>query len=690
MWIHSQNRAQIAIWKCGVNSIAAATWIWTAVWVIIPCSGAEGGLAEPTVSISDLVEFSLEDLGTIKVTSVSRKSESLSSAPAAIYVITQDEIRRSGATSIAEALRMAPGLEVSQSSMVQWGISARGFNDTFANKLLVLMDGRSVYTPLFSGVFWEETDTMLEDVDRIEVIRGPGATLWGANAVNGVINIITKSARDTQGGLVTGGGGIETRGIGSVRYGGRISEDAYFRVYGKYRNNEESTLSGGGGANDSLWMGQGGFRLDWEPLGPNTITLQGDYYYGEWGGSVFKHSVDPIGVFPASFRSFRNGGNILTRWTHQFSNDSEMSWQASYDRVDHAFGIGAERRDTIDVNGQHRFKIGERQEIVWGGGYRFSTDHIAPSADFALNDPSVGLHLFNTFVQDEISLYPDRFQVTVGTKLEHNDFTGFEVQPSARFSWQPGGSHTLWAAVSRAVRTPSRVDRGVTAFVDPFFPIPPVVLARGVGNPEFGSEEVVSYETGYRVTPHSRVTIDLATFYNQYDDLRAAMHLPLKLEQNPIPHLELPFSVSNDLYGETYGVELFARWQPTDSWRLRSSYTLLEMQMHTRGPVRSFSEDVEEMTNPHHQVSLWSDIDLGDFVELGVGLRYVDRLPQWGIDSYTELESRLAWTPNPDCEVAIVGRNLLHSHHQEFAPVAISIRNVEVDRAVFGKITLRF
>ena len=690
MWVDSRNQAQIGFWDYCVNLTAVVSWIWAALLVILPCFGADGVGATSTVSASDLVELSLKDLGMIKVTSVSRKSESLSSAPAAIHVITQDELRRSGASSIAEALRMAPGLQVSQSSMAQWGISARGFNDTFANKLLVLMDGRTIYTPLFSGVFWEETDTMLEDVDRIEVIRGPGATLWGANAVNGVINIITKSARETQGALVTGSGGIETRGIGSVRYGGRISEDAYFRVYGKYRNNDESTLSEGGGAEDSLWMAQGGFRLDWEPVGPNTVTLQGDYYLGEWGGPVLRHSLDPIGMFPSFFRSGRDGGNILARWAHQFSNDSEMSWQASYDRVDHEFGIGGERRDTIDANGQHRFTIGDRQEIVWGGGYRFSGDNITTSEDFSMNDPSVGLQLVNAFVQDEISLSPDRFHVIFGTKLEHNDFTGFEVQPSARFSWRPGGSHTLWTAVSRAVRTPSRVERDVSVFVEPFFPIPPVVLSRAVGNPEFGSEEVISYEIGYRVSPHPRVTIDLATFYNQYDNLRGATRSPLTLELNPIPHLEFPFNPSNDLYGETYGVELFARWQPMDLWRLRFSYTLLEMQLHTRDPVRFLSEDLEEKANPHHQISLWSDMDLGDSVEWGAGLRYVDRLPLLGIDAYTELESRLAWKPNRNCEIAIIGRNLLHAHHREFAPRAISGRNVEVDRAVFGKITVRF
>ena len=675
-----------------------AGWLLAVMLALFPVRADEPASRTRTPTALDLIQFSLEELGNIKVTTVSRKNENLSGAAAAIYVITQEEIRRSGVTLLPEALRMVPGLEVARANSRQWAISSRGFNNTFANKLLVLMDGRTIYTPLFSGVYWEETDTVIEDIDRIEVIRGPGATLWGANAVNGVINIITKSTRETQGTLISGGGGTEERGFGTVRYGGQLATNVYYRIYGKYSDHDESTRTDGSGALDGWSLAQGGFRMDWEASEINRLTLQGDYYEGWMGANLNVHSLDPPGLSGKTFRSPTEGGNVLGRWTHEFSADSELRVQASYDWTDRAFGIARELRDTVDIDAQHRFHLGERQEIVWGAGYRYSLDDIRETADFRMSDPSVGLQLASAFVQDAVTLVPDRLHLTLGTKVEHNDFTGFEVQPSVRIAWTPQERHTLWGAVSRAVRTPARVERSVAGYADlgPLLPpLPLPLLARGSGNPNFGSEELLSYEAGYRVKVRPRLTLDLAAFFNEYDHLQSITTLSPSVALSPgaapVPYLLLPLTYQNNVIGETLGVELSATWQPLDAWRLRAAYTFLRMRLRTQSELQSFTEDSEGI-NPNQQVLFWSDVDLGDRAEWGLGIRHIDGLPSLlqQIPGYTELETRLAWRPTRNCELAIIGRNLLHAHHPEFSPTVITTRNDQVDRAVYGKITLRF
>ena len=658
------------------------------------CGAAESPESARPPSSVDLAQLSLEELGQIKVTSVSKKSESLSGAAAAIHVITQEDIRRSGVTSLAGALRMAPGLDVAQMNARQWAISARGFNDIFANRLLVLMDGRTLYTPLFSGVFWDEADAVLEDVDRIEVIRGPGGALWGANAVNGVINIITKSAKETPGTLMSAGGGSEERGFGAARYGGRLGTNTFFRVYGKYSDRDEATLTNGAGAGDNWTMSQWGFRVDSEPSPRTRLTLQGDYYLENWGGLIRRHSLSPPGMNADLVRATSEGVNLLGRWTQDFSAASELSIQAYFDRTDREFGLGGEIRNTFDLDAQFRFRLGERHEIIWGAGYRYSLDDVAGSADFSMDDPSVGLQLGSTFVQDEVALIPDRLSLTAGTKLEHNDFTGFEVQPSVRLAWTPDEHHTIWASVSRAVRTPSRAERGVHLFTDPPFFAPPSplpLLVPGVGNPDFESEELVASEIGLRVSVHPKLSVDLAVFYNIYDRLYSVALLPIELRISPSaqPYLVFPITDGNALYGETYGAEVSALWQPLDHWRLRAQYSFLQMNLHTRGLFPASSED-SERESPRHQASIGSDVDLGRHVEWGVGLRFVDALSAQRISAYTELETRLAWKPTPHCEFSIVGRNLLDAHHQEFLPFLFFSRDVEVGRSVFGKVSFRF
>jgi iron complex outermembrane receptor protein len=625
----------------------------------------------------------------IPVTTVSRTPQPFSQSAAAISVITHDDIRRSGATSIPEALRLVPGLEVARVDSHQWAISSRGFNDVFANKLLVMIDGRSVYTPLFSGVFWDAQDTLMEDIDRIEVIRGPGASLWGANAVNGVINIITKSAKDTQGFLVSAGGGTEERGFGSFRYGGKINDETFFRIYGKYFDRDSSAMLGGDDAHDAWQMGRGGFRLDWQPGDPNLVTLQGEVYGGELDQLLRRvEPVAPYNFFLDEDTFAISGGNVLGRWTHTISENSNFSLQSYYDRTYRDTAIFREDRDTYDIDFQHRFPIGERQNIIWGAGYRNTGDDVRNSFDISLDPESRRLQLFSAFVQDEIPLVESNLVFTIGSKFEHNDFTGFEVQPSARLLWTPHEKHTLWASVSRAVRTPSRAEADVRLNVQPG-PAPGSLVSL-IGDDSFDSEELIAYELGYRVQPTKRLSFDLALFYNDYQNIRGLHTGSPFMENSPTPHVVIPMFAANNLKGETYGSELSANWQMLDNWRWTANYTFLQQAIHTKGAPDHTTEREIEGSSPHHQFSLLSRIDLPFHLQFDADVRYVDALPAQGVDSYVTMDARIGWQATTNLEFSIVGQNLLDNRHLEFKPTLIATETTEVERGVYGKVTWRF
>jgi iron complex outermembrane recepter protein len=633
-------------------------------------------------SPSELKKLSVEELLDIDVTSVSKYPEKLSAAAAAVAVLTQDDIHSSGFTSIPEALRLVPGLDVARVDSHTWAISSRGFNDIFANKLLVMIDGRTVYTPLFSGVFWEVQDTLLEDIDRIEVVRGPGATLWGANAVNGVINIITKSARDTQGLLVSGGGGGEDRGFADIRYGLKLDDNVFLRVYGKYFNRDSSVLPNDTEAHDAWDMYRGGFRLDWEPTTQNSFTFQGDIYAGDQDEN---YSV-PTTKFPFSTTipttDNVSGGNLLGRWSHSFSADSQLTVQAYYDRTVRNSPIFSENRDTGDIDLQHRFALGERQEFIWGLGFRTTHDDVRNSLNVSLLPDSRTLNLYSAFLQDEISIVPERLRLTVGSKFEDNDFTGFEIQPSARALWTPGYSQTIWASVSRAVRTPSRAESDIRLNPAPPVPLPPGSITI-LGNPDMESEELLAYELGYRIQPIDQLKVDLTAFYNDYDDLRT-------LEPTR-PGPVSPSKVANNLFGESYGTEISATAQVTNRWRLQGSYSYLEAQLHRKaGSHDNSTETATEGSSPRNQFFLRSLFDLGWNIQFDATLRYVDTLPAPKIPSYLALDLRLAWSPRKDLEFAIVGQNLLDDRHPEFAPTFVGTQQTEVERSVYGTVVWRF
>ncbi|ETX02798.1 MAG: TonB-denpendent receptor [Candidatus Entotheonella factor] len=645
----------------------------------------------------DLTEMSIEEVLQLEVTSAAKKPQKLGNAAAAIFALTADDIRRSGATSIPEALRMVPGLQVARIDSNKWAITSRGFNGRFANKLLVLIDGRSVYTPSFSGVYWEVQDTLLADLDRIEVIRGPGAALWGANAVNGIINIITKHARDTQGGLLTAGAGTEERGTGSLRYGTALSDTAFLRIYAKYFNRDGSVDTEGRSTPDAWETIRSGVRLDWQATNDDDLTIQGDVYYGEAKQTLSLPSFTP------PYRERRTtgidwvGGNLLGRWQHRFTDLGNLTLQAYYDRTSRdESGVMQETRDTFDLDMQHQFLWGNRQDIIWGLGYRFTDDTFNRSNLIRVQPRSRSLHLFSAFVQDDITLIEDRLKLIVGSKFEHNDHTGFEVQPTVRLLWTPHKRHTVWAALSRAVRTPSRGDDD--ALTDQLIlppktlqnPGPLPVLVRFLGNRDFVSEKLLAYELGYRMRPIDRLSLDIAAFYNTYDDLRTVEPgLPFTDLTSTPPVIISPLTLDNKLQGETYGVELALEWQLLDRWRINLAYTFLQLDFDLDGDSQSTTSGNDAGFSPNHQVSLRSSIELPGKLTLDTWLRYVDTLSALDIDRYVTLDIRLAWQPLESIELALVGQNLVESHHSEFRQEIFPFQT-EIERGVYGAISWRF
>jgi iron complex outermembrane recepter protein len=658
----------------GATLVLLATAAWAAP-AISETAAAEGG--SPTIGA--LKQLNVEDLMNIEVTSVARHAEKLLGAASAIQVITQDDIRRSGATSIPEVLRLADNLQVAQKNSHDWGISARGFNTDLANKLLVMIDGRTVYTPLYSGVFWDVQDYLLEDIDRIEVISGPGGALWGANAVNGVINIITKSAKDTQGIYAEAGGGSQLQDFTALRYGGSLGENSAYRVYGKYFDRDAEVLANGDSSSDSWRQGRTGFRVDSEASAHDRLTLQGDYYDG-------RENEQTGGVADTS------GANLLGRWTRTVSEESDFSLQSYIDQTHltdptpplvisgtqfSPAGTLYDDLTTYDVDFQHRFPLGARNRVVWGLGYRHTNDAV-------INAPSVGFvpavlvqNLYSGFVQDELALAKN-LSFTLGTKLEHNDYTGFEFEPDARLSWVLNSSQALWAAVSRAVRTPSRIDTDLTEGTPPY-------LALLKGSADFTSEALVAYELGYRAQFNSAFTGSVSSFYNQYNDLRSTSYTPGTI---------LPLYFANNLEGDTYGLEFSGNYQVTEDWSLHAGYTLLRENVRVKPGGYDLDDALNETADPKGQFSLRSAVNLPRRTELTAALRWVDTLhtnngPTPGtVPSYFELDTRLAWHVSQRLELSLTGQNLLHNHHPEYG--FPDPARAEIERSVYGKLAWRY
>ncbi|HEY0524491.1 MAG TPA: TonB-dependent receptor [Stellaceae bacterium] len=591
-----------------------------------------------TPSVEELRSLSIEDLANVEITSVSRRPEPLSQAPAAVYVITAEDIRRSGATSLPEALRLAPNLEVARRNPQTYAISARGFNSVeAANKLLVLIDGRSIYSPLFGGVEWDQQQVMLADVERIEVISGPGGTLYGANAVNGVINVITKSARDTQGGLVDLKAGTVDQS-GAARFGGKFGENGAYRAYAMAFGRGHSDLPDGTNARDGFQGKQTGFRTDWS-TGKAGFTVQGDLYDNETDGGGELFNGTPVGgqIF---------GGNLLGRWTQQLTGGSRLELQ-SYVSRDHRFAPSVtEVEDTFDIQLQHVFALGDRNEVVWGLGNRVNRDKFINNANFFVFDPPVETYdLGNVFLQDTYALRDD-LKLTLGTKFEYNTFSGFEYLPSARLAWQISDAHLLWSAVSRAVRTPTPIDRNLVA---------PGLF---IGGPDFQSEKVIAYEVGYRGRPATDLTFSLSLYYNRYEDIRTTEFSPSG---------GLPLRFGNALKGDGYGVEAWGEYRPLSWWRLSPGVNFLHKNLSLKQGVVDLSNGQSTGSDPAYQLSLHSYMDLPGGLELDVGVRTVDDLQNPAIPSYTQVDARLGWRVADGIELSLSAFDLFDSRHAETA-----------------------
>jgi len=637
----------------------------------------------------DLTRVSIESLMDVEVTSVSKKEQKLSQVAAAIFVITQEEIHRSGATNIPDLLRMVPGLDVAQINANTWAISARGFNLQFANKLLVVIDGRAVYTPLFGGVYWDTQDVPLEDIERIEVIRGPGGTVWGANAVNGVINVITKKAAETQGVLATAIGGTQVQGAGTIQYGGKITGSTGYRVFTKYVNNDHFPDLNGESAEDGWRLLHSGFRVDTELSKKDSLTTQGDIYTGEEGATIVHSILSPPGNVNVEELAALSGGNVLSRWNHVFSDRSDTTLQFYFDRYERDGPESDEDRDTFDFDFQNHIVLGRRQDLIWGAGYRHSADQTVGTIDQSFVPANYAGDLFNVFVQDQITLKPNRVSLYVGSKLQNNYFSGFDLEPSARLAWTPSNRRTFWAAISRASRTPSRRDTGLNAVLAALPGPAEVVL---VGNPNRKAEHVIAYETGYRAQPTDRLSVDMTIFLNDYHGLETLESLPPFFNPNSAPPLLVhPVSLGNKMYGTTEGLEASVKWKATNRWTLSPGYSFLQMHLHTESTsVDTASVADAQGSTPRHQAQLRSHFEFSSNFAWDMSAYFVGRLPAQFVASYTRLDTQLTWRLAERMELSLVGQNLLTDHHAEFNDQLQSVNSSQVKRSAFAKITWQF
>lgn len=651
----------------------------------------QSAMAQQDTVGRDFSTMDMEDLARIRITSVSRKPESISQASAAVTVISREDIRRYGASTLPEVLRLVPGLEVARAGTREFAVASRGFNDVTTNKMLVLIDGRAIYSPLFAGVVWASQRVNLRDVDRIEVIRGPGATLWGSNAVNGVINIITRRASETLGGEISVVGGSAERYGGSARYGVRVKPGLAVRFYGTASHESVTETPAGDDIEDGWGIVQGGFRADWSGSGTHGFTLQGDIYTATGRQLGLRPTLNPPFLVPVSGENTGSGYNLLGRYTRALSDRSSFALQAYFDRaVSGKPGLyGEVGVNTADVDMQYRFPLGSRHDILAGLGYRMIHDNIDGAFPIQFTPVSRSIHIVTGFLQDDIVLIPNHLALTLGSKFEHNHYSGFEVQPNVRILWTPSLSQTVWAAVSRAVRSPSRVDEDVTSrFV--FDNQGTTTIIEGRGTHHFISEEMVAYEVGYRVTPHQRVSIDLATFYNDYDRLRS---LRADVPEIQGSNVVIPFLIENQGKGQTWGGEAALTFQFAPWWRLRFGYAYLDMAIQRRkDALAGTNVDAEPGFNPEHQASIWTSFDLPAGAEFDLAVRYVSPLPGGAHDvpNYISGDAKLGFHLGSRLRASLIGRDLFQPRHVEFRFPAYVPEQRAIERRVSAALAWLF
>ena len=634
-------------------------------------------------SQQDPTWLSLEELMTIEVSSAAKRPQRLADASTAIYAIGREEIRRSGATTLPEMLRTVPGVQVSRIDASRYAVSIRGFSSRYSGKLLVLQDGRTLYNPLFSGTYWEAQDVLLEDVERIEVIRGSGGTLWGANAVNGVINIITRRAKDTQGTYAEAKAGNLEKGF-AVRHGGALGDAGQFRAYAKVDRHDPMDDADGSTAHDKWEQKRAGFQAELAINAQDTLTVQGDIYDGKIDQRVLKVSERTLADSMVPDTAKLLGGNLLLRWKHEKGEEENWQLQAYIDNASQDDVVQRQKVNTLDVEWQQRLKLTPSQDLTWGVGVRRIEESLKGGFTIAMNPESSNTMLYSGFVQDEIKLKED-LTLTLGTKLEHNDNTGIETQPSVRLQWRATPTDSVWAAVSRAVQTPSLATTSVNANVG-LQPTPMGPLMLNIrGNPNVKSETMLSREIGYRGQFGPDVNIDVAAFYNTYDNVVSREFGRPEIGR----YATLPSNFANNIYGKTYGIELAGNWQVMRDWRLHGSYSWLQMDLKTRPGGTGIVAFGAAGNSPENMVQLHSLHNLSNNIELDANLYYTDRLnftdkqPAASIDGYTQLDLRLGWRPTPDLEISLIGRNLLKRRHQEY--LADDVMATQVPRSFLAQ-----
>ncbi len=651
--------------------------------------GLLASAAHAQMTSPDTLEWSLEELMGVVVTSVSKKSQTLAETAAAVHVISAEEIRRSGASNIPEALRLAPGVQVAAIGNNKWAVSIRGFADRFSNKLLVLVDGRSVYTPLFSGVLWEALDIPLESIARIEVIRGPGASIWGANAVNGVINILTKSAFDAQGGQVAVAAGSELRGYGYARQGWSPDPDTAVSLYAKARDVEAARQVGAGDGVDGWQSQAAGFNLE-RLLETGFLRVQGGATHTHAGDEVMLTSAPPAAPKVTATERISNA-YLMARWESQASPAREESLQCSLDQSSYQHAILTEHRITADLEYQQSLRLDDRQDLIWGLAYRYSGDRIDNSPMIQVSERERDSSLYSIHAQDDIALVPGRWRLSVGARLEHNDYTGLGFQPNLRLLWTPDARNSAWMSLARANRTPSRIERGGSAFIQadpvgtpPFVPPSVVQLVSGA----LDEEHLTAFDLGWRHQFNATASLDLALFYNRYDNLRGAARMAPQLVL-PAGYLLIQTSENNANSADVHGLEASLDWRPAPAWRLQANYGWLQYRVHSADiPGQTPSDYVD--VSPTQQFSLRSSLDITPSVRWDAWLRHVGKVKSYGIDAYTTLDMRLAWQAGKDLEVALVGQNLLDRAHPEFGSYFILSTPSEIERGYYVKVDWKF
>jgi iron complex outermembrane receptor protein len=647
--------------------------------------------AAQTAPPVDLTGTSLEDLMNIQVTSVSKKEQSYSKAASSIYVITQDDIRHSGATNVPDLLRMVPGVDVARINANTWAISIRGFNSRYSGKVLVLVDGRTVYTPLFSGVYWDQQTMPLENIERIEVIRGPGGTVWGANAMNGVINIISKSAKDTRGGLISAEAGSQDRAQGLAQYGGSAGTNGSYRVYGRYTMNEDSPSIVGSPATDNAHSSQMGFRSDWDLSPRDTLTAHGDILGSSESQTITTLFLNqPPGYYTLNDQVRVAAGNILGQWNHVFSNGSATTLQVYYDGF-RRFDEGLENQSTGDVDVQYHFHVGARNDIVAGLGYRLTDQSFTDGYAVVVGTGHREDNLFSAFIQDEVRL-TDSVSLTAGVKLEDNAYTGFEFEPSVQLAWSPTSHQTVWASVSRAIQQPSWVYAAAQA-AEAAVPVPGAGIAvyQVSGDPDAKAPAVVNYELGYRTELSKRLTLDTTVFLGDYDRLQTLEPgTPFFATSPASPHLVLPNVFENLARGTTYGVEESAHWDVSKWWRISPGFSFLQTNLALdagagNGEIIAFTSSA----SPKRQAQLRSNIKLPHHVEWDTSVYFVGSLAMGPVPAYTRVDTRLGWHIGEFVDIGITGQNLLTPRHIEFFD-GLQVTPMETARAVVAKITWHF